>query len=132
MKEKDQKALKKLALFFFRTQSLLMDKVIKNKMGLELVTSRYSGHKTSSEKFFYLLYIIWLSLTMYCKAVFELFQKLHRQIYTSQFMAINYSTSICPLESGKCGKEGKKSQTCEYLDNEKSFLDEMKNIFHSF
>ena len=47
------------------------------------------------------------------------------------FHDINYSTSICPFESGKCGKEGKKSQF-EYLKNEKSFLDEIKNIFHSF
>ena len=54
----NQKALQKLTLFFFRTQSLLMDKVIKNKRGLELVTSRSSGHKTSSEKFLYSLYII--------------------------------------------------------------------------
>ena len=45
---------------------------------------------------------------------------------------INYPTSICPFESGKCGKEGKKSQKIEYLENEKSFLDEIKNIFHSF
>ena len=37
---------------------------------------------------------------------------------------INYLTSICPFESGKCGKEGKKSQKFEYLKNEKSFLDE--------
>ena len=37
--------------------------------------------------------------------------------------AINYSTSICPFESGKCGKEGKKLQKSEYLENEKSFLD---------
>ena len=41
-------------------------------------------------------------------------------------------TSICPFESGNCGKEGKKSQKLEYLGNEKSFLDEIKNIFHSF
>ena len=45
---------------------------------------------------------------------------------------INYSTSICPSESGKCGKEGKKLQKSEYLENEKSFLDEIKNIFQSF
>ena len=32
----------------------------------------------------------------------------------------------------KCGKEGKKSQKSEYLENENSFLDEGKNIFHSF
>ena len=39
--------------------------------------------------------------------------------------------SICPFESAKCGKEGTKSQKFEYLKNEKRFLDEIKNIFHS-
>ena len=63
-----------------------MDKVIKNKGGLELVTSRSSDHETSSEKFLYSLYIIWPNLMMKCKAIFELFQKLHLQIYASQFM----------------------------------------------
>ena len=43
-----------------------------------------------------------------------------------------YSTSICPFESGKCGKEEKKSQKFEYLEKEKSFFDEIKNIFHGF
>ena len=62
------------------------------------------------------------------KAVFELFQKLHLQIYA----IINYSASMCPFESGNCGKEGKKLQKLEYLKNEKSFYDEIKNIFHSF
>ena len=38
-------------------------------------------------------------------------------------MTSDYSTSICPFESGKCGKEGKKLQKSEYLENEKSFLD---------
>ena len=28
--------------------------------------------------------------------------------------------------SGKCGKEGKKVQKYEYLENEKSFFDEIK------
>ena len=37
---------------------------------------------------------------------------------------MNYSTSICPFETGKCGKEGEKLQKFEYLENEKSFLDE--------
>ena len=36
------------------------------------------------------------------------------------------------FESGKFGKEGKKLQKFEYLQNEKGFLDEIKNIFHSF
>ena len=35
--------------------------------------------------------------------------KFYQQIYASQFIIhdINYSTSICPFKSGKCGKEGK-------------------------
>ena len=44
---------------------------------------------------------------------------------------INYSTSICPFESGKSGND-EKIQKFEYLENEKSFFDEIKNIFHSF
>ena len=45
---------------------------------------------------------------------------------------INYSTSICPFESKKIGKEEERIQKFEYLENEKSFLDEIKNIVHSF
>ena len=70
---------------------------------------------------------------MLYKAVFDLFLKtpsenLCKPIYD----IIDYSTSIRPFKSGKCGNEGKKLQKFEYLENEKSFLDEMKNIFHSF
>ena len=39
---------------------------------------------------------------------------------------INYSTSICLFQSRKCGKEGKK----KYLENEKSFLDEIGEKFN--
>ena len=42
---------------------------------------------------------------------------------------INYSTSVCLFESGKFGKGGKKLQKFEYLENEKSSLDEMKKHF---
>ena len=45
---------------------------------------------------------------------------------------INYSTSICLFKSGKCGKEEEKIQKSEYLENEKSFLNEIKTNFHSF
>ena len=45
---------------------------------------------------------------------------------------INYSTSTCPFGSGKSGKEEEKIQKFEYLEKEKSFLDEIKNTFHSF
>ena len=45
---------------------------------------------------------------------------------------INYSTSICAFESGRCGKEGKKLQKFEYLEKEKDFLDEKKTFFILF
>ena len=67
------------------------------------------------------------------KAVFELFQKLHLQIFMhASSWHLNCSTFICPFVSGKCGMEGKKLQKLGYLENEKSFLDEIKNTFHSF
>ena len=40
-----------------------------------------------------------------------------KQIYD----IINYSISICPFESGNCGKEGKKLHKIEYLENERAF-----------
>ena len=47
-------------------------------------------------------------------------------------MTISYSTFICPLESGKCGKEAKNFETFEYLKNKNSFLDKIKSIFVVF
>ena len=44
----------------------------------------------------------------------------------------NFSTSICPFELESVESKGKRYKKSEYLKNEKSFLDEMKNIFHSF
>ena len=43
-----------------------------------------------------------------------------------------FSTFICPFESGKCEEEEEKLQKFEYLENKNSFLDEIKNIFHTF
>ena len=39
---------------------------------------------------------------------------------------------VFPFESEKCGKEGEKLQKIENIENEKSFFDEVENIFHSF
>ena len=36
------------------------------------------------------------------------------------------------LNLENCRKEGKKLQKFEYLENEKSFFDEIKSIFRSF
>ena len=109
-----------------------MDKLIKRKRGLELVTSLSSGHKESSEKFRYPFYIIWPSLIMHCKAVFELFKKLHLQIYASQFMTSWIIPVLFVLLSLEIVERKGKIQKCEYLEKEKSFLDEIKILFHSF
>ena len=39
---------------------------------------------------------------------------------------------MCPFESGKYGKGGEKIQKFQYLQNKKSILEEIKNIFHNF
>ena len=45
---------------------------------------------------------------------------------------MNYSTSTYPFQSEKSGMEGKKLQKFEFLENEKNFLDEIKNFFIVF
>ena len=57
--------------------------------------------------------------------------------YTFKFMQVNswhhYFTTICPFDSGKCGKEEEKLQKLEYLTQERKELFRWnKNIFHSF
>ena len=64
--------------------------------------------------------------------VFQLVEKLHLQIYASQFMTSRIILLVFPFESEKCGKEGEKLQKIENIENEKSFFDEVENIFHSF
>ena len=44
----------------------------------------------------------------------------------------SYSSFTWPFESEKNEAEGNKIQNFEYLENEKSFLDKIKTIFHSF
>ena len=53
---------------------------------------------------------------MWCKAVFEYSKITSANLCKLIHDIINYST-----ESGKCGKEGKKSQKSEYLGNEKRY-----------
>ena len=51
---------------------------------------------------------------------------------TSANYIISYSTSVCPFESGNCGKERKTLKKMDYLEKKRAFLDEIKRIFHSF
>ena len=110
-----------------------MDKVIKNKRDLELVTSYSSDYKTSSKKMsLFIIYYLTKFNNVMCSSFWVIPKITYATLCKWVHEIINYSISICPFESGKCGKEGKKLQKFEYLENEKSFLDEIKNIFHSF
>ena len=44
----------------------------------------------------------------------------------------NYSSFKCSFKSKECGKEGEKLQKFEYLENKKSFSNEIKSIFNEF
>ena len=44
----------------------------------------------------------------------------------------NYSSFKCSFKSKECGKEGEKLQKFEYLENGKSFSNEIKTFFMIF
>ena len=105
-----------------------MDKVITNKTDLELVTSCSSVTK-QVQKSSFLNYILsdqvwWCNIKQFLSYSKNYICNLFKPIHD-----INYSTSTYPFESRICGKEGKRLHKFEHLENEKSFLDEMKNIF---
>ena len=111
-----------------------MNKVIKNKRGLELVISCSSGYKTSSKTFVYSLYIIWPSLNDQCKVKQFL---IYSKNYIFKFMQTNsWHHKLFHLHLSfwiwNVWKGREKLEKFEYLENKKSFLDEITNIFHSF
>ena len=77
---------------------------MRNK-SVELVTNPSSGYKISSVK-------VPLSV-MYFLTKFD-------DVIQTGFWVIPKNTSlVCPFESGKSGKEGKKLQKAEYLQNKR-------------
>ena len=54
------------------------------------------------------------------------------QIYASQFMTSLIISLPFVFLNLEIWKGSEKLQKFKYLDNEKSFLDEIKNLFHSF
>ena len=132
MKEDDQKALKELTLFFllnpvpFSGQSYQKQKQPETSHQ-SLFRLQNKFRKISLLVIYYMTKfdgIIWSDFWVIPKITSSNLCKLIHDI-------INYCTSICPFESGKCGKEGKKLQKFDYLKNKKNFLDEIKNIFYS-
>ena len=133
MKEDYQKALKKLISFF------LSNPVPFNKQ----IYLKQKGSGTSDQSLFSLpnkfgkmtLLVIYY-LTKFDDIIERCFWVIPKITSTNLWKPIhgiiNYSTSISPFESEKCGKEGKKRQKFEYVENEKSFLDDIKIFFIDF
>ena len=86
MKEDYQKALNKLTLFFLSNPAPFNGQIIKNKK-----MSRNKDQLLFKLTKFDVI-IPKITSAHLCKPIHDI---------------INYSTSICPIESGKCGKEGK-------------------------
>ena len=107
-----------------------MDKVVKNKRGLELPVPLQVIKQVQKN---YLLIIYYLTKFGVIYSGFWVTPKIIPvNVCKSVHDIINYSTSICYFESGKSGKKRKKYKKNEYLKIEKSFLDETKNIFSQF
>ena len=125
------KSLKKLYNFIsFWTQFLLMDKVIKNKRGMELVTSHSSGHQKTP---LFVIYYLNKFDDVYSVKQFLSYSKTH----ICKFMQVNswyHKLFHFPLSFWiwKLWKGRGKITKIWISENEKSFLDEVKNIFHSF
>ena len=125
MKEDYQKALKKLPLFVF------LNSVPFNGQSYQ----KQNGSSTSDQllfrlqnKFRKIALLVIYYLTKFEDAIQNGFWVIPKIISANLCKPIqdiiNYSTFICPVESEKRWKEKKKLQKFEYLENEKSFLNE--------
>ena len=76
-----------------------------------------------------ILKILWRNHAQNVHQKLNYISKLHCKTINGM---INYSNFNCPFASAKRGKVDKILQKFEYFQNEKSFLDEIKSIFHSF
>ena len=130
MKKDYEKALKNVALVLLSNLVPFNRQSYQKQKGSE--TSRSLGYKTTSKIFLYLLYIIWPSLMMQCKIVFELFQNLHLQIYASQFMNHKLFHFHLSLWIWKVWK-GRKKITKSWISRERNkFFNWNKKHFYSF
>ena len=106
-----------------------MDKIIKNKRGLEPDTCCSSSYKTVHKISLLVIYY----LTKFDGVVQSGFSVIPNitpaDLCKPIHDIINYFISICTFESGQCGKEEQKLQKFEYLENKKNFLDEIKTFF---
>ena len=133
MKEDYQKALKKSTSFFLPNSAPFNGQWYQKQKGPG--TSDQSLFRLRN-KFRKIILPVIYYLTKFDDVIYSSFWVIPKtasvNLCKTIYDIITYSTSICPSVTGNCGKEGKKLQKFEYLENEKSFLDEIKNTFHSF
>ena len=91
------------------SQTLLMDKIMKNKMGFEPVTSCFSGYRIILVVYYLTKFdnVIWSGFWVTWKIVSANFCK--------PIHGINYSSFIGPFEFGNWGKEGKNYKNLNIL-----------------
>ena len=133
LKEDYQKASKKLTIFFLSNPVPFNGQSYQKQKGPG--TSNQSLFRLQS-KFRKIPLLVIHYLTKFDDIILSSFRVIPKITSANSCKPIhniiNYATSIWPFEFGKCGKEGKKLQKFEYLENEKSFLDVIENVFHSF
>ena len=108
-----------------------MDKVIQNKRGLRLVTSPSSGYELSVEIFMHYIssdQVWWFNVKQFLSYSKNYICKL-MQVNSWHHKLFHFHLSFWIW---KVWKVREKIRKFEYHENEKSFLDEIKNIFHSF
>ena len=132
MKKDYRKALKKLTLFFLSNPVPFNGQSHQKQKGSGTTAQSFfrSRNKFRKIPLFAIHYLTKFDDEM--ESSFWIIARITSANLCKSINDINYSTSTCPFGSGTCEKQGKKFQIYEYLENEKSFLDEIKNIFHSF
>ena len=133
MKEDYQKFFKRGTLFFllnavpFNRQNYQKQKGPGNKD-----QSLFRLQKNFRKTLLLVMYYLIKSYDVIKNGFWVILKIISANLCKSNYGIIDYSTSFFPFESGKCGKEVKKLQKIEYLENENNFLDGTKNIFYSF
>ena len=127
------KSLKKVNFIFFLPNPVpVNEQSYQKQKGPGTSNQSLSRSQNKFRKITFLVIYYLTKFDIIIKSSFWVIPKIVSSNLCKPIHDINYFTSIWPFESGKCWKEGKKLQKLEYLENEKSFLDEIKNIFHSF
>ena len=126
-----QKAMKKLTLFFLSNLLPLNEQHYQKQKGPETSDKWLFRLRNKFRKIHFLL-MHYLTKFVDVKQFLSYSKNYICKFIQANSWHINYYTSICPYASGKCGKEEKVLQKFEYFKNEKTFFNEIKNIFHCF